>query len=75
MGNFDPEKDAVRGRLAELITFIAKLFDPHLVLPSEEGNAPKEARWAVRKAYLFIIGISLVLWALGYAVVYFLFDR
>lgn len=49
----------VESRVIEVISALVKLFDPHLLSRSEERDFLVEVHWSVRKASLFVAGISL----------------
>jgi len=70
MANTQLERIAVKHGLIEAGTRLGKLLDPHLHAPTE--NVAKEEIWPLRKTLLFVVGVSLLLWAAVFAVFRFL---
>lgn len=70
MAKLDQEKFAAKAWLVAIANKLAKLLDPHL--PSKVEYASEEEHWPLRQTILFVVGVSLVLWAMGYVVFRFL---
>ncbi len=70
MAKLDHEKFAAKAWLVAIANGLARLLNPHL--PSKVENASKEEYWPLRQTILFVVGVSLVLWAVGYVVFRFL---
>jgi hypothetical protein len=58
----------VRGELAK----VAQLLDPHLSESAELKKGGGTKRWPALKAYAFIFGGSLLIWALAIALIHYL---
>jgi len=65
-----PQKDfAGRRGVIEAADTLGSLLDPHLHSPTE--NVANEESWSLRKTFLLIVGVSLLLWALTIAIITF----
>ena len=71
MAKSQQDRFAVKRGPIEAANRLARLLDPHLHLPVE--LVAKEESWSVRKTFLFVLGISFVLWAATFAGFLFLF--
>ena len=56
------EEAKLPGELASNIVKLSEFLDPHLKDASEADNAAKPERWSWRRAAVFIIAASLILW-------------
>jgi hypothetical protein len=72
MAKLEQGKFASKRGLVEGANTLARLLDPHLQSRSKVENVAKEERWPLRKTFLFVGSISLVLWATIFAVIRFL---
>jgi len=72
MAKLDQEKFAVKGRLVEIANRLARFLDPGLSSKSQTEQISGEEQWPLRKTLLFVLGISLALWAASYVVFRFL---
>jgi hypothetical protein len=55
----------------EAANTLGRLIDPRLHSPVE--NVANEDGWSIRKTFLFVLGISFVLWAATFAGFLFLY--
>jgi hypothetical protein len=68
-------KSVLKGWLVEFGRTVGRLLDPHLRSGSEVERASGADRWPLRKTLLYLIGISLLIWAATIVVIRFLFGR
>jgi hypothetical protein len=68
-------KSAVKGWLVQCGHAVARLLDPHLHSGSEVEDRSGADRWPLRKTLLYVVGISLVIWAVTFVVFRFLFGH
>jgi hypothetical protein len=68
------EKEEEKGppEIANELEKFAGLLDPHLADSSEVKKSASTERWSALKATIFILGTSLILWALVIALIYYL---
>jgi hypothetical protein len=57
--------------LASNIVKFSELLDPHLKGASEARKTAKPERWSRRRAGLFIITVSLILWGAIFAIIHY----
>jgi len=63
MAKSQQDRFAVKRGPIEAANALGRLLDPHLASPVEIA---KEESWPVRKTFLFVLGISFVLWAVTF---------
>jgi hypothetical protein len=66
------EKDEAKAprEIANELEKFAGLLDPHVADASEVKKSDSPERWSALKATIFILGTSLLLWALVIALIY-----
>lgn len=61
------DESEIPGELASNIVKLSEFLDPHLKNASVRGKAAKPDRWPRRRAALFVLCASLILWAALFA--------
>ena len=68
----DKAKEKAPVKFAQELDTVARLLDLHLEASREVEKSASTERWPALKALIFILGTSLFLWALIFAVIYYL---
>jgi hypothetical protein len=67
LANPDQLKPASKADLSGLANALARLLDPYRPSSLDADNMAEEGPWPIRKAFLYVLGISVVLWAATFA--------
>jgi hypothetical protein len=67
------ENRKLPGELASTIVRLSEFLDPHLQASAEPGRPARPERWSRRRAAIFILGASLLLWAIIIAAIHYMY--
>jgi hypothetical protein len=73
MAKIEQETSVLKRVTVDMADTLADFLNPHLESRSPVENSAEDESWPLRKTFLFVVGISLVLWALIFAVLQMLF--
>jgi hypothetical protein len=68
----EQEEGKVSAEISNGLEKFAELLDPHLSDSLETKESKSTERWSALKATVYILGTSVVVWALILALVYYL---
>lgn len=68
----EKKEEKASPEIANALEKFVGLLDPHLADASEVKKSDSTERWSALKATIFILGTSLILWALVIALLYYL---